>query len=97
MDGELSDTAAHRARTHMLRCEECRNEVSIQRAAAERLRSSKADPSIRAPQNLLERLNRVQDDCCGEERGAGRSKGEAVFGDVADFVETALRAIKRRG
>ena len=88
-DGELSRHAAHRARLHIVACEECRREVNIQRSAAERLRSCGADESIRAPRTLVERLAQVAEELPGD--GAPDSDGP---GKVTDAFR---RALKRRG
>ncbi|WP_051059730.1 zf-HC2 domain-containing protein [Corynebacterium capitovis] len=69
-DGELSDSAAHRARAHIVVCDECWREVNIQRAAAERLRQGSQGDSVRAPESLLQRLNEVaaQAQCAADVR-----------------------------
>lgn len=89
-DGELSDHAARRARAHIVQCEECRLEVHIQRSAAARLRTCAADESLRAPQTLLERLQRVGEQVAGADEGAST-------GGARGTVEAALRAVRRRG
>ncbi|MDY5784791.1 anti-sigma factor family protein [Corynebacterium sp.] len=99
VDGELSDTAAHRARVHVVACDECRREVVAQRQAADRLRSSRADSSLRAPGSLVERLNRVQDMCADNANASStgaQSRGAEIMGEVVDAVGATLRSITRR-
>ena len=55
VDGELSDSAFHRAAKHLDACDECRAEVDSQRKAANRLRVVD-DSDVRAPAPLVERL-----------------------------------------
>lgn len=55
VDGELSDSAFHRAAKHLEACDECRAEVDSQRKAANRLRVVD-DSDVRAPASLVERL-----------------------------------------
>ena len=47
VDNELSARAEHRAKVHLVHCDECRDEVRRQRQAAEALRH--ADPDATSP------------------------------------------------
>ncbi|WP_235933457.1 anti-sigma factor [Corynebacterium qintianiae] len=86
-DAELSASALHRARVHVVQCEECRAEVSQQRAAAEHLRCCNADEAVRAPLSLVQKLTEMpQDPMCEDDAGA-RPR----------LVDVAYRALKRRG
>lgn len=61
VDGELSHTAAHRARLHLAQCQDCREEEARQRAAATAVREHNADGCLRAPRSLVERLALLED------------------------------------
>ncbi|MDN5682717.1 MULTISPECIES: anti-sigma factor [Corynebacterium] len=63
VDGELSRGAEHRARIHLVHCEECRDEVRAQRQASDRLRGSIPMDQLHASGSLLSRLVRIPDDC----------------------------------
>lgn len=56
VDGELSTKAEHRAKVHLVHCNDCRDEVRRQREAAERLRD---DCGLKASGSLIERLTRI--------------------------------------
>lgn len=88
-DRELSPAALHRARVHIVQCDECRAEVNHQRAAAEQLRCCNADESVRAPKSLVQRLTQMPAEPIGDEPRTARP--------VTDFVSIAYRALKGRG
>lgn len=95
-DGELSRHASHRARTHIVHCEECRREVNIQRAAAERLRACD-DEMLHAPRTLLERLERLQQTAPEKEEDEKRHRAghTAAVSSAIDAIDTALGAARR--
>ncbi len=62
VDNELSPMAAHRARIHMVQCEECREEVARQRVASERLRSATCR-EVHASSDLVAKLTQIAQSC----------------------------------
>lgn len=62
VDNELSQAAVHRARVHLVHCEECRQEVNRQRSAAERLRQTTSD-SVHASSDLVAKLTQIAQSC----------------------------------
>lgn len=93
-DAELSQSALHRARVHIVQCPECRAEVTQQRAAAEQLRCRNADESVRAPLSLVQRLTQMTETNAGfDERGAESDARP----NLAGIVDSAYSALKRRG
>lgn len=85
-DGELSAAALHRARVHVVLCDECRGEVYQQRAAAEQLKDRTAgDCAVCAPRSLVEKLTRVP------------QMPEEPSAHGGGLVDLALRSLKRRG
>ncbi|AWB83797.1 hypothetical protein [Corynebacterium liangguodongii] len=93
-DSELSPTALHRARVHIVKCEECRGAVSEQRAAAERLRHCDADGEVRAPLALVERLAKLPAESAGQDISYVDRREPY---SVAEFVGGAYRALLGRG
>ncbi|MET3943463.1 anti-sigma factor family protein [Corynebacterium mucifaciens] len=107
VDGELSDSAFHRAAKHLAACDECRAEVDCQRKAANRLRVV-GDSDVHAPASLVERLAGL----CADEPGSDATGGSDVSGDrfsaprgrlgrlgsaLHSSVQSSLGALKRRG
>ncbi|EEI17426.1 hypothetical protein [Corynebacterium lipophiloflavum] len=84
-DQELSESALHRARVHVVLCEECRAEVNHQRAAAEHLRCCNADDSVRAPRSLVQKLAEMPENSLHEQPRSLRP--------VSELVEVAYRAL----
>ena len=104
VDGELSDSAFHRAARHLQDCDECNAEVDTQRRAANRLRV--ADNSgVHAPASLVERLaGMCADDLATTDEGQGGSAkqrtislGENLGANLNAALHSALGALKRRG
>lgn len=62
VDDELSDVAKHRARIHMIHCEECRVEVSSQRSASQRIKACSND-DVHAPSSLIAKLAQIESLC----------------------------------
>lgn len=93
VDGELGDTAMHRARVHLVHCSECRAEVQRQRLAAEALQGSNWTPDVRAPRDLLRKLHDIAQ-CCEAGPGAEAvptSQPETML----DKLECLMRAVRR--
>ncbi|APT92810.1 hypothetical protein CPHO_07815 [Corynebacterium phocae] len=59
VDGEMPAKAMHRVRVHLVNCAECLAEVHRQRLAASWVRSEDDTQGLRAPTDLLERLNGI--------------------------------------
>lgn len=94
VDGELSDTACHRARVHLVHCAECRAEIERQRGASEWLRGSNIGEDVRAPHDLLARLAGI----ASLPHRAGpdaESTPTPVPEGLMDKMEMILRAVKR--
>mgnify|MGYP006913875714 CR=1 FL=1 len=107
VDGELSDSAFHRAAKHLAACYECRAEVDCQRKAANRLRVVD-DSDVHAPASLVERLTGL----CADEPGSDAKSESDVSSDgfntsrgklgrlgsaLHSSVQSSLGALKRRG
>ncbi|WP_246846955.1 anti-sigma factor [Corynebacterium sp. sy039] len=58
VDGELTPSAAHRARIHLVHCYECREEIKRQQKASERLRLANNE-NMCAPSELITRLCQI--------------------------------------
>lgn len=65
VDEELSPAAFHRARTHLVHCQECREEVIRQRVAAQRLRACK-EADVQVSHALLTKLTQIATTCCDD-------------------------------
>ncbi|GAB3080525.1 zf-HC2 domain-containing protein [Corynebacterium aquatimens] len=70
IDDELSPTAAHRARVHIVLCESCRNDANAQRYAAEAVRNHNVEEGLRAPRGLVDKLAQI----CETEQPAARKR-----------------------
>lgn len=107
VDGELSDSAFHRAAKHLEACDECRAEVDCQRKAANQLRVVD-DSDVHAPASLVERLTEL----CVDEPGSHATGGSDVSSErfsaprgklgrlgsaLHSSVQSSLGALKRRG
>lgn len=107
VDGELSDSAFHRAAKHLADCDECRAEVDCQRKAANRLRVLRVvdDSGVHAPASLVERLAGLRaDDFASDAEGdsarrreAAREKLGRLGNALQSSVQSSLSALKRRG
>lgn len=90
VDDELSAAAAHRARIHLVHCQECRLEVDRQRRAAQRLRRARAE-EVKASNDLVLRLKKIATSCpdgpCAEES----LRGPETLLDKLDLVSRAMR------
>lgn len=101
VDGELSDSAFHRAAKHLAACDECRAEVDCQRKAANRLRVVD-DSDVHAPASLVERLaglcaDEPGSDVSGDRVSAPRGKLGRLGSALHSSVQSSLGALKRRG
>lgn len=94
VDGELSRRAEHRAKVHLVHCSQCRDEVTEQRRAAERLRD---DCGVHASGSLIERLTKIPE-CCEDHHNdrafgvSGRRRPETL----SDSVDLFIRRIQRK-
>ena len=100
VDGELSDSAFHRAAKHLAACDECRAEVDCQRKAANRLRVVD-DSDVHAPASLVERLaglcaDEPGSDVSSERFSAPRGKLGRLGSALHSSVQSSLGALKRR-
>lgn len=101
VDGELSDSAFHRAAKHLEACDECRAEVDCQRKAANQLRVVD-DSDVHAPASLVERLAGLCADepasgVAGDHVSAPRGKLSRLGSALHSSVQSSLGALKRRG
>lgn len=94
VDGELTPSAAHRARVHVVQCPECRAEVHGQRGAAEMLRGCNLSAHVRAPEDLLARLAGIASANLGPGPDADATP-VARPEDFMDRVETMIRTIRK--
>lgn len=94
VDDELAESAAHRARVHVVQCAECRREVHTQRGAAQLLRGSNVSSQVRAPQELMAKLTGiasapVEPGPCAENTPCAEPE------DFVDRVEMLVRTFRR--
>lgn len=94
VDGELSASAEHRARVHVVQCPECRAEVHGQRGAAEMLRGCNLSAHVRAPEDLLAKLAGIAHSNLGPGPDA-EATPVARPEDFMDRVETVFRTIRK--
>ncbi|MDR7329040.1 hypothetical protein [Corynebacterium guangdongense] len=93
-DGEMAETAAHRARVHLVQCHDCRMQTHRQRGASALLRQHNSSEEVRAPKDLIARLTGIAMGPQADGPGADTvpcAKPE----DFLDRVETMLRAFRR--
>lgn len=95
VDDELTDTAAHRARVHVVQCPECRGEIHAQRGTSELVRGSNLSAQVRAPQELLARLTGIAEADLGPGPDA-ESTPVSQPEDFLDRVETVIRSFRSR-
>lgn len=84
VDNELSTAAYRRAQQHLTQCPECREDVAVQRGAAQRVREL-CEEDVRAPSSLVAKLSGLTEAECAEAVSGKREK-----------VEQALRALLGR-
>lgn len=103
VDGEMPPKAAHRVRVHIVHCAECRAEVQQQRGASEWVRQCNVDLQVRAPQDLLAKLNGIAAAMSAEaaDNTAAHSTtpdstAQRRQQDIGEKLE-ALRRVLRRG
>lgn len=94
VDDELADSAAHRARVHVVQCPECREEVHTQRGTAELVRGSNLSAQVRAPKELLARLTGIANTNVGPGPDA-ESTPTSQPEDFLDRVEMLIRTFRR--
>lgn len=80
VDGELSRGAEHRARIHLVYCEECRDQVKIQRQAAERVRDNGSLGGVHVSGSLISRLTRIPTESAVQETPAAQYAEEDTLG-----------------
>ena len=93
-DGEMVDSAAHRARVHLVQCRDCRMQTHRQRGASALLRHQNHSEELRAPKDLIARLTGIAKSLPVDGPGAD-SVPCAKPEDFLDRVETMLRAFRR--
>lgn len=106
VDGEMPQKAAHRVRVHIVHCPECRAEVQQQRGASEWVRQCNVDLQVRAPQDLLAKLNGIAAAMSAEVAGntatntstdsSASNSAQRRQQDIGEKLE-ALRRVLRRG
>lgn len=103
VDGEMPQKAAHRVRVHIVHCAECRAEVQQQRGASEWVRQCNVDLQVRAPQDLLAKLNGIAAalsteaaDNSSTVSAAPENAAQRRQQDIGEKLE-ALRRVLRRG
>lgn len=92
VDNELSPSAMHRARIHLVHCPECRAEIAAQCSAASALQSSDVS-GLQAPAGLIDRLKGLTDSC-----PEGPSAEESSFqkpASIIDAMDLFYHAVKR--
>ncbi|WP_047260599.1 anti-sigma factor [Corynebacterium uterequi] len=97
VDKELGPAAARRAHGHLARCAECRREVVAQARAAQLLRVSNADAQVKAPQELMERLQGIAKTQPGAAEDAVRPPAHERLDVVCDALRAVWRARIKRG
>ncbi len=95
VDGEMPPKAMHRVRVHLVHCPECRAEVHRQRGASEWVRTCNVEAQVRAPRDLLAKLNGIAQ----APLQPGPDAATPVFRpeqDMLDKLETLRRALRLR-
>ncbi|MGV0397496.1 anti-sigma factor [Corynebacterium suicordis] len=96
-DGELSRRAEHRAKVHIVHCEQCRAQVTKQREASERLREN---CEVKASGSLIERLSRIPENMDQESRphqfGVDGCRRPETFIDGVDLLLRKTHKAQRR-
>lgn len=96
VDGEMEHKAAHRARIHVLHCNECRAEVKRVRGAADWVRGRSTEEQLTAPQDLIARLAGLEHTPPSDAaREADEDPKMTPQGDLMDRLEMVFRALKR--
>lgn len=95
-DGELTGTAAHRARVHLVQCDLCRFDAHSQRGTSDWLRGTHLAEDVRAPRDLVARLASLSTGPMlpGPDAESVRQGGSE---DLLDRMATTFRAWRRRG
>lgn len=93
VDEELTKGAMHRARVHMVHCEDCRAEVAQQRRASERLKEANTDEIPMIPSTLMDRLHSIAHTCPEGPRAEDSAFCEPE--GIIDRMDMLLRSIKR--
>lgn len=93
VDNELSASAEHRAKIHLVQCEECRAEVNRQRNAAQRVRAANSG-EFHAPKELLAKLASIETSC--EEEPAGQASIGEKFKSLAQNAASLQRKIRSK-
>ena len=92
MDGELTPLAMHRARVHLVHCEECRAEVAQQRRASECLKNCVDTETIRVSTELKARLTSIAFSCpAGPDAEEATTKHPETFLGKVDLIYRAVR------
>ncbi|WP_083283976.1 MULTISPECIES: zf-HC2 domain-containing protein [Corynebacterium] len=102
VDNELSPKAEHRAKVHLVHCEQCREEVNAQRVAAERLREHEVP--VRASGTLREKLARIPEAATVGSAQPAVAHGKRTFAadgcrrpeTLSDRVGLILRRLSQR-
>lgn len=103
VDGELGRGAEDRAKSHLVHCEECREEVRNQRVARARLRREAGTlEDVHAPGSLLARLTGIPASCLDEgentqsvDRGSVGMDGCRRPETLGDMLSTSVRRVLR--
>ncbi len=101
VDGELTRGAEHRARIHLVHCEECRDEVREQRQASELLRGSIPMDQVHASGRLLSRLVQIPDACATGESPDPQHDSVGIDGcrrpdSITGRMAAVARKVQRR-
>ncbi|MDO5453652.1 MAG: hypothetical protein Q4F37_01535 [Corynebacterium sp.] len=94
-DDELTGSAAHRARVHLVQCDLCRFDTHSQRGTADWLRGTHLAEDVRAPRDLVARLASLSAGPLtpGPDADALQAAGTE---DFFDRMATTFRALRRR-
>lgn len=92
VDGELTPIAMHRARVHLVHCEECRAEVAQQRRASEQLKNCVATETIKVSTELKAKLTSIAFSCpAGPNAEETTQKTPNPLLEKVDFIYRAVR------
>jgi uncharacterized protein YlaI len=95
VDDEMDSKAMHRARIHLVHCDECRDEIYTQRGTSEWVRHCNIESQVRAPRDLLRKLASIGNlDARDRSFSMEEEQEPATRQDFFDKLEMVVRAIK---
>ena len=95
VDNELTPRALHRAKVHLLKCDECRCEIKAHLAASRRLREAAAHNTVSTPADLKARLASIPVECALDtDSHDGLHDSGAAPGDDVSWASRSHRSTR---